>query len=48
MCNVAIHGQNIPEEEAKEALDLAAEIIAVLRDVAGLNDATKTRGTNED
>jgi hypothetical protein len=38
ICNAAIHGQRIPEAEAREALNLAAEIIAVLEDIPASNE----------
>jgi hypothetical protein len=34
VCNAAIHAQRVPEEQASEALDLGATILAVLTDVA--------------
>lgn len=37
VCNAAIHAQRVPEEQASEALDLGARILAVLSDVAATN-----------
>ena len=37
VCNAAIHGQRIAEEEAKEALLLGAKIIAILKEIAELS-----------
>lgn len=37
VCNAAIHGQKVPKDEADEALNLGAEIIAVLSDFANLD-----------
>jgi len=35
ICNAAIHAQRVSDEQAQEALALGAQIIAVLREVAG-------------
>jgi hypothetical protein len=37
VCNAAIHGQKVPKEEADEALNLGAEIIAVLSNITNSN-----------
>lgn len=38
VCNAAVHAQRVSEEQANEALDLGARIIATLSDVAGVNN----------
>ncbi|MGA2585657.1 MAG: hypothetical protein ABSF88_01315 [Candidatus Aminicenantales bacterium] len=35
ICNAAIHGQRIPEDEANAAIDMSSRLIAVLKDPAG-------------
>jgi anion-transporting ArsA/GET3 family ATPase len=35
VCNAAIHAQRVSEEQAEEALALGAQVIAVLKEVAG-------------
>ena len=34
VCNAAIHAQKVSEQQAEEALALAAQIIAVLQEIA--------------